>query len=508
MFNKRLVYWIFGVTTTVSITCILLTFNPYNVFAQSFSIYLPIVTNTNNTGTGEVPFDNFPVPSDVDFSTTTAWTDRIITYFFANGTNDIAGDNEHQAVREAFDVWESESSLDFTEVNSISNADIVISWEDSDNHGDNCPFDADTLAHAFFPPPVTYCNLQRIHFNDQKNWMIAQDINLFDDTYDVMAVALHEIGHAIGLLHNNDSTSIVMYPRYQGHRTLNADDIQGIRSLYPVEKRIFNETSEVGPTLYNFGTARVGWIGSGNQRLNFADSPSGNNKLILSETGIRGLATTIFNGELYVAWSGTDEAHSINLMRSSDGQNFRDKVTFTDTSVSAPALVVFKNQLYLGWTGTDATNRLNLMRSSDGQNFGDKVSLSETSFAGLSLEVYNGQLYVGWTGDDSNHHLNLMRSDDGQSFSDKVILDDTSIAAPSLVAYNSQLYIAWTGVDEGQHLNVMRSSDGLSFSHKVILNETSIASPSLVVSGNELHIAWTGTDDLHHYPNDIGTKFY
>lgn len=55
----------------------------------------------------------------------TSWPNRIISYAFQNGTADIAGDDERQAVRDAFAIWAAQTELAFIEVCDVNNANIV-----------------------------------------------------------------------------------------------------------------------------------------------------------------------------------------------------------------------------------------------------------------------------------------------------------------------------------------------------------------------------------------------
>lgn len=82
------------------------------------------------------------------------------------------------------------------------------------------------LAHAFFPPPNSGALAGDVHFDDDEAWRV----NGFN--FDVETVALHEIGHSLGLLHSNVAGS-VMEAVYTGlRRNLTGDDIDGIRSIY------------------------------------------------------------------------------------------------------------------------------------------------------------------------------------------------------------------------------------------------------------------------------------
>ncbi|TVL91205.1 matrixin family metalloprotease [Streptomyces sp. SAJ15] len=151
-------------------------------------------------------------------------------YRFLNGTQDIAAEDERGAVGRAFDTWAAVlSGMTFEESDS-SDADFTITWASS-SHGDGSAFDGvgNTLAHAFFPPPCGGPNAGALHFDEAEKWSLTGS----GQTIDTETVALHEIGHLLGLDHSQVNTA-VMAPFYGGpRRTLSQDDIDGIRVLYP-----------------------------------------------------------------------------------------------------------------------------------------------------------------------------------------------------------------------------------------------------------------------------------
>ncbi|KAG8366878.1 hypothetical protein BUALT_Bualt16G0013800 [Buddleja alternifolia] len=95
------------------------------------------------------------------------------------------------------------------------------------NHGDGAPFDGPggTLAHAFAPTNG------RFHYDADERWSVGPVANAFD----LETIAVHEIGHLLGLGHSSVEEAI-MYPSIGLGQTknLHADDIQGIRALYNV----------------------------------------------------------------------------------------------------------------------------------------------------------------------------------------------------------------------------------------------------------------------------------
>ncbi len=73
-----------------------------------------------------------------------------------------------------------------------------------------------------------------IHFDVARNWVNNAADVFGNGQFDFYTVALHELGHSLGLDHSTVLGS-VMYPYYSGAlRTLTADDIAGIEAIYGV----------------------------------------------------------------------------------------------------------------------------------------------------------------------------------------------------------------------------------------------------------------------------------
>ncbi|MGH3926471.1 MAG: matrixin family metalloprotease, partial [Pseudonocardiaceae bacterium] len=170
--------------------------------------------------------------SGVAFNLTCAWDRSSLTFALDIGTDDVADDQEWQAIRAAFQTWAAVVPLTFAEVDQSKNPDVRIGWRPADDP--DLSMVGGALAHADFPPGcslVTNTLPKPVHFDDTEH---TWSIGAVPGAFDVETVALHEIGHILGLAHSS-APGAVMLPSVSSNfakRTLADDDIQGMQALY------------------------------------------------------------------------------------------------------------------------------------------------------------------------------------------------------------------------------------------------------------------------------------
>ncbi|MBY0232210.1 MAG: matrixin family metalloprotease, partial [Gemmataceae bacterium] len=189
-------------------------------------------------GTSAANATKWPQPGGLGSQTT-------ITYSYANlldGGMGLSADALRAAVEEALGRWAAVAPLRFVEVTdsgpaySANQTDYSASGRPMLRFG-HIPIDgrSNVLAYAYYPGSTGLAG--DIFFDDSERWTLNPSTGM-----DLLEVAVHELGHALGLDHepmpSSGGNTAILNPYYGGRYSglgtsyLFQDDIDGIRALY------------------------------------------------------------------------------------------------------------------------------------------------------------------------------------------------------------------------------------------------------------------------------------
>lgn len=162
------------------------------------------------------------------------WDKYNLYYYIHNTSNSLTSSQCQTAIQNAFETWSRYSNFIFTRSYILSLADIELSWELGD-HGNCATFYPGTpyIAHASWGKKTDRTPPCYIHFND------AYTFSTDSTSYDIESLALHEIGHVLGLDDNDNHPSSVMYESLplgiSGiRRDLTTNDVAELYNIYEI----------------------------------------------------------------------------------------------------------------------------------------------------------------------------------------------------------------------------------------------------------------------------------
>jgi len=170
-------------------------------------------------------FDELPrQPGQITvFRPTTRWNRSDLTWSVTLNPN-LNSAAQETVFNAIFAAWGEVTPINFTRV--ASNGDIRISFERGE-HGDDFPFDGmgRRLGHAWFP---SSSRGGTVHLCADEDWAVPGKTGQFD----LFTVALHEVGHALGVEHTLAEPAVMAYSYGGGMAALSSDDIAAVRRLY------------------------------------------------------------------------------------------------------------------------------------------------------------------------------------------------------------------------------------------------------------------------------------
>lgn len=364
-------------------------------------------------------------------------------------------------------------------------------------------------------------------------------------TANLLAVALHEAGHILGISHSTSRASI-MYPISIDGVRLDPETIRAIQNLYGwlPQQSFADRASTDGPSLAVAGTtsftasdyklfmawrgidgdSRIFWSVFGGQwspqevieGIGSSHGPAIAASSLPSSVG-RGRPSNIssaasgFGTGLFMAWKGVDDDTTIWFSQNPDLSGWTPQRPVPDVGTSCrPALCEFDGKMHMAWKGVPGDHTI-WWSTFDGDNWTPQQEIrGRGTSAAPALAVLGNRLYMIWKGipGDSrvfyawldNTPLAIWQAQQEVTFTIAHADGNESINIgtshhPSATGRGNSIVLAWKGVPGDSSLWFAPFQDGEWFGQISMKDAGTSSGPAIAELDGRLYIVWKGIED-------------
>jgi hypothetical protein len=454
-------------------------------------------------GTGSLKLQTFGSPEG-------RWGHTVLSAFIDPAGCDLGGPLTTQTIRDAFDAWDQASPfLNIRFDLPTDQADIHVSFVTNDEDGELTGRDGVTQ----YPEDGT------VHLRQDRTWTEPL----------LLGVAIHEIGHALGLSHSNQPNG-TMYPYiFEGTPVASVDteSAEVLQALYGwfAQRPLADRGTSDRPAM---AVAVDGGVESLHMVWKGVEDDAGiyhsvlNDQTWSAQENLSGygcsyspaltqIATASGNIGLFMAWKGVEDDSGIYWTRNLGG-GWEDQRHVVGVGTSrAPALANVNDEIYMAWKGVDDDDCLywSLYDGSEGwapQERIDGVGSSE----GPTLVDFFGTLFMFWKGvpDDSTAYyssyvpnvdpiwkpqrrIEYFAYETGGGLS---LAIGTSAPLTATVRA-SEIFLAWKGVEDDSQIWFSLFADDEFGGQLTVPDVGTETGPAAQTMAGTTFLAWKGVED-------------